>query len=129
MMNNHAPNGDKMQFKHHPRHGLMAIIPSINTKAQLSVQSDYDRSFGVRPAQLCNTLPADINTLKSLDSFKIGQVPGAVPGHVPRYTPADDHSLLSWRRMCVMQMFWYTPIQTYHNYVCMFSDNGQHLDN
>ena len=45
----------------------MAKIPSINTLAQLLlVRSDYDSSFGVRAAQLWNTLPADIKALRGV---------------------------------------------------------------
>ena len=38
MINKHAPNDAKMQFKHHPRHLITAKIPSVNTKAQLWAQ-------------------------------------------------------------------------------------------
>ena len=106
IINDHAPNDINMQFKDHPRLGIRALIPPLNNKVQMSIRSDYDCSFGVRAAQLWNALPADITTLKSLESFKIGfgrfleQYPDNPP--VPGYTPANDNSLLSWRRMHTM---------------------------
>ena len=53
IINGHAPNDVQMQFKTHSRLGIKALIPlipKINTKAQISVRSDYDSSFGVRAA-------------------------------------------------------------------------------
>ena len=97
-----APNDLKFEFYTHPRHGVRATIPAVNMKSQMSVRSDYDRSFRVRAAQLWNTLPADVNSLSTLESFKVGlgrfleQFPDTPP--VPGYTPANDNSLLSWRR-------------------------------
>ena len=108
MINNHAPNDVKMQFTRHSRHGIKAKIPSLNTNAQLSVQSDYDNSFGVRAAQLWNVLPSETNTLETLDSFKIAlgrfleRFPDTPP--VPGYTPANDNSLLSWKETRMTQM-------------------------
>ena len=95
-----------MDFKTHPRLGIRANIPPMSNKAQPSVLTDYDCSFGVRAAQLWNTLPAKITILQSLDSFKTGlgkfleQYPDTPP--VPGYTPVNDNSLLSWRKMHTM---------------------------
>ena len=108
IINGHSPNGIGMQFKTHPRHGLKATLPPINTRAQMSVRSDHDSSFRIRAAQLWNTLPANVSSLRTLESFKIGlirfmeQYPDTPP--VPGYTPVHDKSLLSWRRTHVMQM-------------------------
>ena len=106
--NNHAPNDVQMQFKHHPRHGIKALIPQINTKAQLSVRSDYDSLFGVRAAQLWNILPSHVSQLNSLESFNIRlgrfhkQFPDMPP--VTGYTTVNNNSLLSWKEMRMMQM-------------------------
>ena len=108
IFNDHAPNDVQMQFKHHPRHGIKAIIPQINTKAQLSVRSDYDSSFGVRAAQLWNILPAHVSQLNSIERFKIGlgrfleQFPDMPP--VPGYTTVNNNSLLSWKETRMTQM-------------------------
>ena len=108
IVNGLSPNDINMQFKSHPRLGLKAIVPSINNKVQLSIRTDYDCSFGVRAAQLWNILPPDTSSLKSLDCFKTGlgrfleRFPDTPP--VPGYTPANDNSLLSWRRTHMMQM-------------------------
>ena len=88
-----------MQFKTHSRLGIKALILQINTKAQISVRSDYDSSFGVRAAQLWNIFPSDVSQLNSLESFKIGfgrfleQFPDTPP--VPGYTAVNNNSLLS----------------------------------
>ena len=109
ILNNHAPNDVKMQFKRHIRLGVKALIPQSNTKAQMSVRSDYDSSFGVRAAQLWNILPANTSQLETLASFKIGlgmfleQFPDTPP--VPGYTPANDNSLLSWKETRMTQMY------------------------
>ena len=108
ILNDHAPNDVKMQFNRHPRRGIKALIPQINTKAQLSVRSDYDSSFGVRAAQLWNILPANISQLETLESFKIGlgkfleQFPDMPP--VPGYSTANNNSLLSWKETRMTQM-------------------------
>ena len=101
ILNGHAPNDVGMQFETRERHGIKAMIPPTSKVAQLSVRSDYDRSFKIRAAQLWNLLPAVTGKLGNLDSFKIGlcrfleQYPDTPP--VTGYTPANDNSLLSWR--------------------------------
>ena len=108
IVNGHAPNDLGMQFKHHPRLGIKALIPQINTRAQLSVRSDYDSSFGVKAAQLWNILPKDVSRLSSLDSFKVGlgrfleQFPDTPP--VPGYTAVNNNSLLRWKETRMTQM-------------------------
>ena len=74
IINRHAPNDVQMQFKTHFRLGIKALIPRINTKAQISVRCDYDSSFGVtvRAAQLWNIVPSYVSQLNPLKSFKIG---------------------------------------------------------
>ena len=107
IINGHAPNDVQMQFKTHSRRGIKALIPKINTKAQISVRSDYDSSFGVRAAQLWNILPSDDSQLNALESFKIGlgrfleQFPDTPP--VLGYTAVNNNSLLSWKETCKTQ--------------------------
>ena len=80
----------------------------MNKGAQLSVRRDYDNSFRVRAAQLFNLLPPDVRSLSTLEGFKAGlgrfmeQYPDTPP--VPGYTPANDNSLLNWRRTHTMQL-------------------------
>jgi len=122
IINNHAPNDVNMQFTRHKRRGIKAKIPRLKANAQQSVRSDYNCSFAVRAAQLWNILPSDVNTLESLDSFKIGlgtfleRFPDTPP--VPGYTPANDNSLLSWKETRMTQMSWARPVKptkTYQN--------------
>ena len=95
------------EFYAHSGQGMRAKIPSINKNAQLSVQTDYDNSFRVSAAKLWNILPADLGTVKTLESFKTGlgrfleQFPDTPP--VPGQTAVNDNSLLSWRRTHTMQ--------------------------
>ena len=70
--NDHTPNEVNMQFKDHPRLGVKAIIPAINNKVQVSIRTDYDCSFSVGATQLWKTLSADISSLESVNSFKMG---------------------------------------------------------
>ena len=106
ILNGEAPNDTEFTFKSHQRLGLKAVIPSVNKYAQLSVRSDYDSTFRVRAAQLFNLLPPELRSITSLESFKAGlgkfmeQYPDTPP--VPGYTPTNDNSLLSWRRMHTM---------------------------
>ena len=108
IFNGHAPNDVQMQFKTHSRLGIKALIPRINTIAQISVRSDYDSSFGVRAAQLWNILPSDVSQLNLLESFKIGlcrfleQFLDTPP--IPGYTAVNNNSLLSWKEMRTTQM-------------------------
>ena len=62
ILNDHAPNDTGFEFKSHQRHGIKAEIPAMTKSAQLSVRTDYDKSFRVRAAQL--------QGITVLDSFK-----------------------------------------------------------
>ena len=98
-----------MQFKTYSRLGIKALIPKINTKAPISVRSDYDSSFGVRAAQLWNILPSDVSQLNALESFKISlgkfleQFPDTPPV-LAGYIAVKNNSLLSWKETRTMQM-------------------------
>ena len=62
-----------MEFKHHPRHGLRALVPSPYKNAQRSVSTAYDNSFGVRGARLWNLLPKEVNEITELGLFKLSK--------------------------------------------------------
>ena len=102
ILNELAPNDIGFEFQTNQRLGIKANIPPINKKAQISVRSDYDKTFRVRAAQLFNLLPTELRAITDLESFKVGlgrfmeQYPDTPP--VSGYTPANDNSLLSWGR-------------------------------
>ena len=108
ILNGHAPNDIGFKFQSHQRLGIKAEIPPINKRSQMSVRTDYDKTFRVRAAQLFNLLPTALGSITSLDAFKVGlsrfleQYPDTPP--VPGYTPTNDNSLLSWRRTHPMQL-------------------------
>lgn len=108
ILNGLAPNDIGFKFQTHQRLGIKAEIPAINKRSQLSVRSDYDKTFRVRAAQLFNLLPPALGSITSLDGFKVElsrfleQYPDTPP--VIGYTPANDNSLLSWRRTHTMQL-------------------------
>ena len=103
-MNGHASNDLEFEFEKHKRFSDLVSIPPINTRAQLSVKTDYDNSFKVKAAQLFNLLPViDVkNVTSTLECFKaelgrfLEQFPDTPP--VPGYRGVNDNLLLSWRR-------------------------------
>ena len=108
ILNELAPNDVGFKFHSHQRLGIKAEIPPINKRSQLSVRTDYDKTFRVRAAQLFNLLPPALGNITSLELFKVGlsrfleQYPDTPP--VPGYTPMNDNSLLSWGRTHQMQL-------------------------
>jgi hypothetical protein len=100
IVNDKAPNGIDMKFYTSERLGVRAIVPSFNNKAQRSVSTAYDNSFGVKAARLWNILPKDVNTQSTLDGFKIvlGAFIQRFPDMPPAtgYTPPNSNSLLDW---------------------------------
>lgn len=95
-----APNDIKMEFKTHQRLGVKAVIPELNTKAQKSISTHYDNSFGVKAARIWNLIPREINEKTDLDSFKVslGGFIGKFPDTPPTkgYTAMNRNSLLEW---------------------------------
>ena len=95
-----APNSTNLEFYCNERLGIRAKILPFNYKAQRSVSTAYDNSFGVKSARLWNLLPKQVNTVKELEAFKIAlgeflaQYPDKPP--VPGYTPSNSNSLLDW---------------------------------
>ena len=84
------------------------MLGYLNKRSQMSVRTDYDKTFRVRAAQLFNLLPTALGSITLLGAFKVGlgrfleQYPDTPP--VPGYTPTNDNSLLSWRRTHPLQL-------------------------
>ena len=95
-----APNSVGMEFYDSPRLGTRAKIPKFNYKAQTTISTSYDDSFGVKGARLWNILPKHVNTQASLESFKVslGEFLLKFPDRPPvmGYTPPNSNSLLDW---------------------------------
>ena len=100
ILNGKAPNNIGMTFYTSPRLGVRASIPTFSHKAQKSMSSAYDDSFGVKAARFWNILPKGVNSVNSLDPFKLAlgaflaQFPDKPP--VSGYTPPNSNSLLEW---------------------------------
>ena len=56
-----VPNCCDIKFKVTPRHGDVAIIPSLSKSSSLSNQSLYDRYFAVQGLKLCSKVPHTAN--------------------------------------------------------------------
>ena len=100
MLNGLAPNNIKMVFREHSRLGIRTTTPPLNNKAQISVRTDYENSFKINASRLWNMLPKSINTVTSLEAFKVSlgeylrRIPDTPP--VPGYTAVNRNSLLDW---------------------------------
>ena len=96
MIHGYAPNNIGMVFYDSARLGVRARIPIFNYKAQTSISTAYDDSFGVKAARLWNILPKDVNTQTTLESFKIalGEFMLKFPDKPPvvGYTPLNNNS-------------------------------------
>ena len=102
ILNGLAPNDLEFSFSTHQRLGIKASIPTINRKAQLSVRTDYDKTFRVHAAQLFNLLPPELRSKSTLIGFKTGlgvfleQYPDTLP--TTGVTGMNNNSLLSWNQ-------------------------------
>ena len=98
--NGFAPNSVGMEFYESARLGIRAKIPRFNYKAQVSISTAYDDSFGVKGARLWNILPMHVNSQSTLEAFKIslGKFLLKFPDRPPvvGYTPSNSNSLLEW---------------------------------
>ena len=89
-----------MTFKTHQRHGLKAIVPTLNTKSQASITTHYENSFGVKATNLWNLLPKAVSELTELAPFKVAlrnflkTFPDTPP--TKGYTAVNNNSLLEW---------------------------------
>ena len=100
VLNGKAPNNIGMAFYTSARLGVRATTPTYNHRAQKSISTAYDNSFGVKATQLWNILPKSVNSIESLDPFKIA-LGGFIAGYpdkppVTGYTPPNSNSLLNW---------------------------------
>ena len=100
LINNICPNDIKMEFKEHPRLGIRAVIPTLNTQATKAASTLYDNSFAVKAAKLWNILPKHITCNNQLDSFKasLGKFLKSVPDNPPvtGYSTVNSNSILDW---------------------------------
>ena len=100
ILQNKSPNSTNLEFYRNERLGVRAKVVTFNYKAQRSVSTAYDNSFGVKAARLWNLLPKQVNTQQSLDNFKValGEFLATFPDKppVPGYTPPNSNSLLDW---------------------------------
>jgi len=96
----YVPNDINMEFVENRRFGTQVVVPTMTKTASSRAKTFYDRSFGVKAAQLWNLLPAETKTFESLDRFKISlstflkKVPDRPP--TTGYSTANHNSLLDW---------------------------------
>ena len=89
-----------MKFYTTARLGVRVSVPTYNYKAQKSLSTAYDNSFGVKAARLWNILPKETNSQTTLDTFKVAlgafiqRFPDRPPA--PGCTPPNSNSLLDW---------------------------------
>jgi hypothetical protein len=89
IVNGLAPNDINMEFKTHQRLGTKAVIPELNTKAQRSISTHYDNSFGVKAAKLWNLLPKELLLKRSQREDRLGtfqSIAWRVHQYVPGYS-------------------------------------------
>ena len=95
-----SPNSTNIRFYHHQRLGIKAEVPPLQTGAQKSISTKYFNSFGVRATRLWNTLPKEVNTAETLESFKVSlgrwldRYPDTPP--VKGYRTQNGNSILEW---------------------------------
>ena len=98
--NGASPNSTGIRFYLHQRLGIKAEVPSLYTGAQRSVSTKYFNSFGVRAARLWNTLPKNVNTAVTLESFKVvlGQWLDSFPDDPPvrGVRTVNGNSIMDW---------------------------------
>ena len=89
-----------MQFKESSRHGIKATVPAFNKKAQCSISTHHENSFGLKAAKLWNLLPKEVNTIQVLEIFKssLTKFLKGFPDTPPTkgYTAITNNSLLEW---------------------------------
>ena len=99
IINDMAPNDLNIQWYNHKRLGTKIKLPKLNNAPKYA-SSLMDASFRIKGASLWNLLPADTNTQKALDPFKIKlqkflkKFPDRPP--VYGYTTENRNSLIDW---------------------------------
>ena len=72
ILQNKAPNSTGLEFYNNDRLGVRIKILPFNNKAQRSVSTAYDNSFGVKSVRLWrNLLPKKINSVTELGALKV----------------------------------------------------------
>ena len=71
MANELAPNTIGLVFYETSRLGIKITLPAINHKTQAAVRTDYENSFKIKASRLWNLLPKSVNTITSLEEFKV----------------------------------------------------------
>ena len=88
-------------FNEHTRLGTRAVVPRYNYLAQKSISGPYDSSFGVRGAQLWNSLPRAVRGVTSLLELKqsLGSYLTTIPDQPPirGYRVEHSNSMIDWR--------------------------------
>ena len=101
VLNEVVPNSTGLLFTQNPRLGIRACVPRYNYSAQKSISGPYDTSFGVRGAQLWNSLPRAVRESISLLELKqsLGSYLSTIPDRPPvrGYRVEHSNSLLDWR--------------------------------
>ena len=96
---NLVPNSTGISFYDHPRHGPKAKLPGINHKAQKSIQTLRECSFGVRAVQIFNRMPSNVRQASTLNALKVelGNFLAAIEDHppTPGYRGTGDNSLVT----------------------------------
>ena len=108
MLNDMAPNSIGLESYTSPRLGIRISIPKFNHLAQKSYSTAYDNSFGIRAARLWNLLPKSVNSVTSLEPFKIAlggfisQFPDrpSVSGYTPNINSLHDWCAVEGQGVC-----------------------------
>lgn len=99
-MNNLAPNDLSLEGYTNNRLGQKLKTLPLNTKATKYATTLMENSFRIQATKLWNILPADTNTIKDLDKFKVslGNFMEKIPDRPPvrGYTTQNNNSLIDW---------------------------------
>lgn len=100
IMNNLAPNDLSLEGYTNNRLGQKLKTLPLNTKATKYATTLMENSFRIQATKLWNILPADTNTIKDLDKFKVslGNFMEKIPDRPPvrGYTTQNNNSLIDW---------------------------------
>ena len=100
ILHEHCPNDLNICFSDPSRHGIKAIVPSLNKTSSQRFQSLYDSSFAVIGPRLWNIIPSNLHTIEDPLQFKIKLTaflktfPDEPP--VSNYCRQNGNSLLDW---------------------------------
>ena len=100
MLNNIAPNELGINFYTSDRRGIRVKIPSITRDAKMKYITQYDDSFKIRAAKLWNSIPADLTTRTSMETFKpaLTRYLQKLPDRPPIQGLASSNSILAYQR-------------------------------